>query len=284
MKKTILSAAIIFGLAFTNAQVKTPQPSPAASITQTVGLTEITVDYSRPSAKERKIFGDIVPLGSLWRTGANSATSIEFSTEVKFGEESVKPGKYAIYTVPHGDLWEIYLYSDTEVWGAPKELDQKLVVVATKVKSQKVEPRVESFIIGFDDLRDKSANLVLAWENTMVKVPIAVDPHEAVMESIKSTMSNKPSAGDFAAAGTYFYQNNMELKTALEYMSKAVEANPKAFWHLSTKAEIQAALGDYKGAMKTAEEALGLAKEADYAAYIQKNEENMKKWQSAKKK
>ncbi|MDG4951084.1 DUF2911 domain-containing protein [Weeksellaceae bacterium KMM 9724] len=284
MKKTILSAAIIFGLAFTNAQVKTPQPSPAASVTQTVGLTEITVDYSRPSAKERKIFGDIVPLGSLWRTGANSATSIEFSTEVKFGGESVKPGKYAIYTVPRGDQWEVYLYSDTEVWGAPKELDKKLVVVATKAPSQKMEPRVESFTIGFDDLRDKSANLVMAWENTMVKVPIAVEPHEEVMKSIKSTMSKDPSANDFAAAGTYFYQNNMELKTALEYMTKALDASPKAFWHMSTKAEIQAALGDYKGAMKTAEEALGLAKEADYAAYIQKNEENLKKWQNAKKK
>lgn len=284
MKKTILTAAIIFGLAFTNAQVQTPQPSPAASVSQTVGLTEIKVDYSRPSAKERKIFGEIVPLGSLWRTGANSATSIEFSTEVKFGEETVKPGKYAIYTVPNGNQWEVYLYSDTKVWGAPKELDKNLVVAATKVPTQKMEPRVETFTIGFDDLRDKSANLVMAWENTMVKVPIAVDPHEAVMKSIKSTMSKSPSANDFAAAGTYFYQNNIELKTALEYMTKAVEANPKAFWHLSTKAEIQAALGDYKGAMKTAEEALGLAKEADYAAYIKMNEDNLKKWQSAKKK
>lgn len=282
MKKSILSAGLILGFAWTSAQVKTPQASPAASVSQNVGLTEITVQYSRPSAKERKIFGDVVPMNTLWRTGANSSTRISFSTEAFFGEEKVAAGEYALYTIPHEDYWEFYLYSDTSIWGAPKELDKDKVVVATKVKVQKAQPTVESFKISFDNLTDDSATLDLAWQNTLVQVPIRVTPHDAVMESIKSTMAKEPTANDYAAAGTYYFKHNIELKTALTYLSKSLEENPKAFWNITTKAEVLAALGKYDEAIKTAAEAMELAKAAEYDAYINKNRNNIDKWEKEK--
>lgn len=278
MKNLFLTAAMIMGLIFANAQVTTPQASPSAMVKQTVGLTEVTVEYARPSAKERKVFGNVVPMNKLWRTGANNATSIEFSTPVNFGGVDVKPGKYALYTVPSENHWEIILYEDYKQWGAPEKLDEKLIVAHTKAEAGKIEPRVESFSIGFNDLTNKSANLSLTWEHVMVKVPISVDPHKAVMESIKKTMSGDPTAGDFNSAASYFLENNMELKTALEYITRAVQMNPEAFWMSATKAEIQAANGDYKGAIATAQKSLELAKKADYDAYIKKNSENIEKW------
>lgn len=138
MKRILLSAFIV-AFALGNAQVKTPQSSPSATVKQAIGLSEVTVEYSRPSAKERKVFGNLVPMNQVWRTGANGSTDITFSSEVDFGGVKVPAGKYALYTIPSADSWEVILYKDTEQWGAPKELKNDQIVAKTKAKSEKTQ-------------------------------------------------------------------------------------------------------------------------------------------------
>lgn len=282
MKRFILSLAVIGALGLTNAQVKTPQPSPSSTVQQTVGLSEITVNYSRPSMKERKIFGDLVPMDKVWRTGANGSTDIEFSSDANFGGVDIKAGKYALYTIPSEDFWVVMLYADTEIWGDPgKDFDKSKVVAETKVKAMTIKPDIESFTIGFDDLRNGSANLTLTWESTYVKVPIKVDYRKEVEESIKKVMAG-PSANDYNSAASFYLEEGTNLDEALEFAKKAEELKPDAFWMIKTQSEIYAAKGDYKNAIATAERSLKLAEKANYAPYIKMNKENIAKWQKMK--
>lgn len=279
MKKLLLTGSIILGLAFSDAQVKTPQASPSAKVSQVVGLTDINVEYARPSAKKRKVFGDLVPMKQVWRTGANAPTTIEFSTPVIFGDQEVKPGKYALYTIPTEKAWEIYLYTKTDGWGAPEKLEDKYIAVRTRAEAKTISPEVETFQIGFTNLTNETADLNLTWQNMNVAIPIKVNPHDDVMKSIKQTMeSGKPTASDYNAAASYLYENNMDLDKALTYINKAVDLNPDAYWIATTQAEIQAANKDFKSAIKSAERAAELSEKAKSETYVKRNKANVEKW------
>lgn len=273
---------ILFSLAFSaafmlNAQVTAPQASPESTVKQVVGLSEITVDYSRPSTKDRKIFGDLVPLNQLWRTGANGSTDITFSSDVSFGGVDVKAGKYALYTIPTAGDWEVILYRDTEQWGSPEKLDDKQVAARTKVKSQQVSPKIETFTIGFDAIHSAGADLMIGWENTVVKVPLKVDSKKQVLASIEKTM-NGPSANDYHQAANYYFEEKMDLDQALEWSKKATDLRPDSFWMMKLQSEIYAAKGDYKNAVSTANKSIEAAKKAGNDGYVKMNEENIKKW------
>ncbi|MDO5655533.1 MAG: DUF2911 domain-containing protein [Flavobacteriaceae bacterium] len=277
MKKILFFIGLAASVTMMDAQVKAPQPSPAATVKQNVGLSEITVEYSRPSAKNRSIFGDLVPYNQLWRTGANSATSISFNSEVNFGGKTVPAGTYALYSIPKANEWEIILYKDTKVWGAPKTLDENQIATKSVQKSVKISPAVESFQITFDDLRNNGANLVISWENTMVKVPITVDSKKEVLASIEKTM-NGPSANDYYQAASYYLDEKMELDKALEWSKKAIQMRPDAFWMTKQQSEIYAEKGDFKNAISSAKNSLEVAKKAGNEDYVKMNEENIKKW------
>ena len=279
MKRIYLSVFLLGAIAFGNAQVKTPQPSPSASVKQTIGLSEVSVDYSRPSANERKVFGNLVPMDVVWRTGANGSTDITFGNEASFNGIKVPAGKYALYTIPSANEWEIVLYKDTEQWGAPKELKAEEIVAKTKVKAEKNPLFVETFSIGFNDLKTDRANLILSWENTMVKVPIVMDSKKEVLESINTTLGKKEAkASDYNQAAGYYFQEKMDLKKALEYSTKANEMQPDVFYMLKLKAEIQAANGMKKEAIETAKKSMELAKKASNDDYVKMNADNIAKW------
>src|SRR6478752_2813859 len=152
MKKSILMLALILGSFAIQAQVKTPQPSPRAYVSQTVGLTEVELEYSRPGAKKRIIFGDLVPFGKVWRTGANANTTISLSEDVTIGDKPLKKGKYALYTVPKADNWEVIFYSSTDNWGTPEKWDESKVALRTLVKPEMISKPVETFTIGINNL------------------------------------------------------------------------------------------------------------------------------------
>ena len=275
MSSLLLTGAIALG----SAQVKTPQPSPAATVKQTIGLSEVTVDYSRPSANSRKVFGNLVPMNQVWRTGANGSTDITFKNDATFNGVNVPAGKYALYTIPGMADWEVVLYKDTEQWGAPKELKADQIAAKTKVKAMKSANSVETFTIGFDDLKTDKANLVMSWENTMVKVPIVMDSKMQVMESITSTLNTKEAkAGDYHQAANYFLQEGMDLKKALEYSVKANEMKPDTYYMLKLQAEIEAASGMKKEAIATANKSLALAKKDGNDDYVKINTDNIAKW------
>lgn len=279
MKKIMSSLLLTGAIALGSAQVKTPQPSPAATVKQTIGLSEVTVDYSRPSANSRKVFGNLVPMNQVWRTGANGSTDITFKNDATFNGVNVPAGKYALYTIPGMADWEVVLYKDTEQWGAPKELKADQIAAKTKVKAMKSANSVETFTIGFDDLKTDKANLVMSWENTMVKVPIVMDSKMQVMESITSTLNTKEAkAGDYHQAANYFLQEGMDLKKALEYSVKANEMKPDTYYMLKLQAEIEAASGMKKEAIATANKSLALAKKDGNDDYVKINTDNIAKW------
>ena len=262
-----------------HAQIETPQPSPLSTVTQRVGLTDISVTYSRPSLKGRKVFGKIVKYDQPWRTGANNATTITFKDAVTFEGAKVPAGEYALYTIPGESAWTIVLNSNTKLGGSMKEYNQEQDVARVKVKPIRVgEMQTETFTIAFMDLTPNSANLALMWENVLVKAKIGVEYDQKVMTSIEKTMQGgKVEPYTYFTAARYYYDNNKDMKKALEWVNKATEKDP-TFWMLHTKALIQAANNDHKGAIATANQSIELARKADNQDYVQMNQEKIAEW------
>lgn len=253
------------------AQLKVPAPSPSQTLKQAVGLSEITIEYSRPSAKGRVIYGDVVPFGKIWRTGANAATKITFGEDVKVEGNAVTAGTYALYTVPNKDNWEVMLYKDLSLGGNVADYKKENEVARFTVKSKTVSDKVETFTIDVADVASNSANIELSWEKTKVVFSVTADIDSKIMKSIESNVinDNRP----YFQAASYYYDNNKDLAKASEWADKAIAANPKAFWIVLLKAKIQAKQNDKKGAVATAEQVIALATEAkndDYVAMAKK--------------
>lgn len=278
MKKTLASITLFLVCLPTFAQVRTPQASPKASITQTVGLTEVAVDYSRPSAKGRTIFGDLVTFGKLWRTGANQNSIVTFSDDVVIDGKTLKKGKYAIFTTPKADSWEVFFYTDTQNWGNPENWDESKVALKTSAKPETLNRNVETFTIAINNLDNNFAHLEISWEKTIIAVKFEVPTNKTAMASIEKAL-NGPTKDDYYAAGTYFYQSNGDMKKALEYVNKALEMSAdKPFWQLRQKSLIQAKLGDKKGAIETAKASLAASEAAKNADYVKMNKESIAEW------
>ena len=281
MKKIIFILTSMIASYVLNAQVKTPAPSPHSTLSQVVGLTDVTVDYSRPSAKGRTIFGDLVPFGKLWRTGANANTTVTFSEDVVINGNTLKKGKYALYTEPKADMWEVIFYSDTDNWGTPENWNVNNVAISTNVDPIALNNNVETFTIGIGNVNNDSATIDISWEKTMVSVKFSVPTQKTAMASIEKTLAG-PTAGDYFAAAQYFYNSNGDLNKALEYVNKATSmAKPGEdvpFWQLRQKSLIQAKLGDKTGAIATARLSLAAAEKAKNADYAKMNNESIKEW------
>lgn len=281
MRKVIVILAVMLANFFVEAQVKTPQASPAAKVEQVVGLTNIQIDYSRPSAKGRTVYGDLVPFGKNWRTGANANTTISFSENVKVCGKDLAKGKYALYTTPKADSWDIIFYTDTNNWGLPEVWDEAKVALRVSVKPETLSKSVESFSIFLNNLSNDSGVLELSWERTIVSVPFTVPTQEAAMKSIEKTLAG-PSAGDYFSAAQYFYQTNGDLNKALSWVNSAVSLSPKdkdvPYWYLRLKSLIQAKLGDKKGAIQTAKLSLEGAIKEGNADYEKMNKDSITEW------
>ena len=280
MKRVLMLFVFAFSLA-SEAQVLSPQPSPGASVTTMVGLTEVKVDYSRPKAKGRKIFGAspefVTPYGTMWRTGANNGTRITFSDDVKFGGTDVPKGTYLVLTIVGATEWTVILTKDLTLAGNdPQGYDQKNDQARATVKPEKLTEKVETFTIEISDLAEnsKTANLQMMWENTSVKVPIAVDFDKKVMASIEA--STKVNPNSLYNAANYYLENGKDLKVALDWVTTAAAARPEAYWMMHAKAKIQKALGDKKGAMESATASKVVAEKEKDAAYVKMNDELMK--------
>jgi hypothetical protein len=278
MKKLI--SALLIAVACTTgfSQVKSPQSSPKAMVSQVVGMTDITLDYSRPSAKGRTIFGDLVPFGKLWRTGANSNSIVTFSDDVVIDGKALPKGKYALFTMPKADNWEVIFYKDTDNWGTPENMDESKVALKTTSKPQMLVNRIETFTIALNNLDNDFAHLEISWEKTMVAIKVEVPTNKIAMASIEKAL-NGPNAADYYAAGAYYFQSNGDMKKALEYVDKAMTMNDKKpFWQLRQKSLIQAKLGDKKGAIETAKLSLDAAEEAKNGDYVKMNKDSIAEW------
>jgi tetratricopeptide (TPR) repeat protein len=243
-----------------------------------VGLTEVTVEYFRPSKKGRTIFGDLVPFGKLWRTGANKNSIVTFSDDVVIKGQTLKKGSYAIFTTPKVDLWEVVFYADTENWGTPEDWNEKNVALSTNVDAQMLSNAVETFTIGINNIDNNSATLDLSWDKTLVPIKFEVPTQKIAMASIEKVLAG-PTSGDYFSSAQYFYQSNGDLNKALEYVNKAIDLNKdKPFWYTRQKSLIQAKLGDKKGAIETAKISLAAATVAKNDDYVKMNNDSIAEW------
>lgn len=275
MKFTIKSALLLLvaiGLHMqSNAQgIKLPQASSGQTIVQDFGLGKITLTYSRPNTKGRKIFGKLEPYNVVWRTGANSATTIKFTDAVKIEGQDVPAGEYGLFTIPGKNEWTFILNKTAKQWGAYdyKESDD---ILRVKVKPMSTKGRVETFTMQFADVTPTAAQLHIMWEKTAVAIKITTAIDEQVMANIAEAM--KGDKKPYMAAAQYYYENGKDLATALSWMNEAEKADPKAPWVKLWKGRVQLKMGDKAGAQATAKAGIAIATEIKNDEYIRLNSE-----------
>ena len=277
---TFASAAALVSLLAApaaHAQISTPQPSPKSTVTQRVGLTDITLTYSRPSVKNRAVFGNLVPFGKRWRTGANATTSLKISDDVTIEGKKIPAGEYGIYTIPNKAEWLVVINKSTKQGADVDGFKDDQDVARFSVKPYKLGSKVETFTLNFSDLTPATATVEMQWELTGVKFKITADVEPKVMAQITEKVINNPAAtpADMAAAAVYYSGNDKDPKQALAWMEKANAAEPTKYWNLHTEAKMRLKLKDYAGATKAAEASRKAALEDKNADYVKMNEDLM---------
>jgi len=282
MKKILLALLVAgtFGLA--NAQ-EMPAPSPAATNIQRVGLTDVEITYSRPSLKGRTIFGELVPFGEVWRTGANASTKIKFSSEVTIGDTKVKAGTYSFYAIPTATTWTLILNSNLSLWGSDGYSEDE-DVVRLDVKPMELGFKMESMTINVQNLTDKGAVIALAWENIVVAMPFSVEPEDQIAKNMEKALNDAYRANRNAAE---YYADKGEFEKAMMHIDLALEMNSTSWYTQFIKAEILAKSGDMKKAIKQGEMAIEMG-DASYEksgrpfTYKAGLEETMAEWKAKK--
>ncbi len=278
MKKVVLLVALLLSSLTFQSQIVTPQPSPKCFLNQMVGLTDVEIEYSRPGVKGRNVFGNLVPFGKVWRTGANSNSTISFSEDVVIDGKTLKKGKYALFTLPKVESWEVIFYSKTDNWGNPEVWNESDVALRASVVPQMLNRNVENLTIDINNLDNNFGYLNISWEKTLVSLKFEVPTQKMAMASIDKIMAG-PSAGDYFSAAQFYLQSNGDIEKALNYINKALELNRATpYWYTKLKSLIQAKLGDKKGAIETAKISLASAKEAKNNDYVKMNEDNIAEW------
>lgn len=249
--------------------VSFPAPSPACTVKQHVGLTDITVEYSRPGIKNREIFGSLVPYGQVWRTGANAATKLTFSTAVKLNGTDIPAGTYALFTIPGQNEWTIIINKGAAQWGA-FQYDEKNDVARFAATPVDLAEKVESFTIEFTDIRDESANLDLIWDHTVVPIHIGVELTSQLVPQIEAVMGSDAKDKPYYQAALFYYNHAQDLQKASKWVDAAI-AQREAHYIVYLKAEILAKLGDKEGAVTAAKRSIELATKAKDTGYVKMN-------------
>ena len=279
--RAIIFTLLLFTVNLSFSQINTPRVSPASEVEQMVGLTKIEIEYSRPSMRGREVFGNLVPFGKVWRTGADNSTKISFDTDVIISGKTIQSGTYSIFSIPNKKSWEIIFYSDVEVWGVPRDWSENKIVFSSMfdVKKLKKSNTVETFTISFNDLTNNDVNMSISWENTSVDIKIEVPTRSMVESDINKVLSDNPKSSDYYAAAVFYRQENINLDKALEWMNKAIEMNESPrFWQYRQQSLIMAANDKYADAVDAAKKSLNLAIEADNQDYIKMNRESIAEW------
>jgi tetratricopeptide (TPR) repeat protein len=268
---TVAILLALLSITSVNAQLKIPAASPSQTTKQAFALGEITVEYSRPATKGRTIFGDLVPYGKVWRTGANATTKITFSNDVKLEGKEVKAGTYGLFTIPNKTSWDVMLSKDLNLGANVADYKQANEVVRVQVKPTSLANKVETFTINLADIKPSSATLEIIWDNVRVPVAITADVDQTIVKNIEASMaSDKPA---YFEAASYYYDSNRDLKQALGWVNKAVEQNPKAFWVMLLKARIELKLKEKDAAIASAQKTVTLATEAKNGDYVKMAED-----------
>jgi hypothetical protein len=258
MQKILLLSAISFSfLLSASAQTfRTPSPSTPQFIRQDFGLSNIELSYSRPDVKGRKIFGDLVPFGNVWRTGANQATTLTFGDTVTIGSATIPPGKYGLLTIPGASEWTFIITRQTDVTN-PAAYHQDQDIVRVQASPHALPFSVETMTLEFSNVTAGSCNLDLLWDNVAVGIPISTNTDGKVMDMINNTLikDNRP----YYQAAFYYLENGKDLNKALEWFDKAIAQDPTSYFVIYQKARCLAKLGRKQEAIATAKQSMDLA-------------------------
>jgi Protein of unknown function (DUF2911) len=253
------------------ARVEFPQPSPTSTLKQHVGLTDIEIVYSRPSAKGRPVFGGLVPYGKVWRTGANASTTIYFSTPVKLNGTDIPAGKYSLFTIPGESEWTVIINKDTK--SSPFAYNASNDVARITVRAGELAEQVETFSILIDAIRDDSAIIDLVWEHTVVQIPLTLDLVGSLGSQIEAAMSAPGDNKPYYQAAMFYYDHDLDLQKAKTWINAAVKAS-ETYYTVNMKAKILAKLGDKEGAIAAAKRSSELAAKTDGAGgYVKLNQD-----------
>lgn len=278
MKKTILSFTLALASICASAQLL-PLPSPLGHVKQVVGATEVSVEYSRPSVKDRKIVGELLPFGQMWRLGANASTKFSTTSEITFGKKVLKPGTYALFALPNADgTWEIAFNTDTQQRGTD---DYSASLDVFRVSATATEHSfTETLLIGFDQLEETGGSLIIAWENVRLEIPFKVNTPKIALQNIEEAIQKGEALDEvYYNAANYHFSSLEDTETALTYVEQSIQLK-ESFRNLFLKARILEKLGKKKKAIPLAEKALELARAArstGFANYISYTLENWKK-------
>jgi len=274
MKKLLTSLFMIAAVMMVSngamAQINTPAASPSCKMEQVVGLTTVSLDYSRPSVKGRTLFVDVEAFGSIWRTGANRATKITFSDDVKIEGNTVPAGTYALYSIPDPVTWTIMLYKDLTLGGNVSKYNKADELARFKVKGYKRSNFVESFAIDIADINSDGATMSLKWGNWYVPFKLEVSYDDQVMKQIETTMAGT-SRGDYYSAAKYYFDRNKDMKQAYEW-AKMANQKGERYWQLRLQAQIEAKLGMKAEAKSTIAKSSAVAKAAGSVGYAKAND------------
>ncbi len=260
MKKIISFLFTILLFQFSYTQLQSPVPSPRAKVSQKVGLVNINLDYSRPSKKGRTIFGNIVPFDQIWRTGANQATSISFSDDIKINNQLVEAGEYHVYSVPRENSLDLVIYKKTDEWGSLKSFDESLIKARVSSDFYDLPFSIETFTISFGDISNAGASLNISWDNKIAIFVIDALTREKMLNSIEETMAKNPSKNDFRKAAMYYYEENIHIDKAVKWIDIAFDdSDDLKYWQLRYKALINEKAGKIKKAKKYAKKGYEIA-------------------------
>jgi hypothetical protein len=269
-KKLLLASILALMIVSVDAQtLQTPQPSTTQTIKQNFGIGTIELSYSRPGMKGRKIFGDLVPFGKVWRTGANNATTITFSDSVTVGGTNLAPGTYGLLSIPDQNQWTLILTKQLDVTNAAA-YKQENDVVRVPVKPMQLKEPVETFTMQFANVKPNRTDLQLLWENTAVSLPITTNVEGRIMAQINRVMNedNRP----YFQAAMFYLENGKDLNQAVTWFDKAIAQDPDAYYIYHQKANALAKLGKKEEARQTALKSIELAKAQNNNDYVQLNE------------
>jgi len=276
-----LAAAVITSLSLTTfaQDLKVPAASPKSTVKQNFALGEITIEYSRPGVKGRVVYGEVVPFDQIWRTGANASTKLTFSDNVKVEGNAVPAGTYSLFTIPGKAEWTIILNKNLTLWGA-FDYKQSEDQLRFKVKPAMMNDKVETMTMDVADVTPTSANIELLWDKTRIAFNVTESIDSTIMKNIETSLA--ADKRPYFQSASYYFDNGKDLNKALEFVNKAIEQNPKAFYMVHLKAKIQLKLKDTKGAIATAEQSLALSKEAKNEEYVKMNEKFIEEAKKAK--
>ncbi|NNJ89460.1 MAG: DUF2911 domain-containing protein [Eudoraea sp.] len=283
-KLQIISSLFVFLLAITvQSQLIHPKASPFSKIHQDIGLTTLEIEYSRPAARGRQIFGGLVPYGRIWRVGANESTKFSVNSEIEVLGNRLPPGSYALYAFPEENKWEVIFHKNTSHWGDGRTAyDPSEDAFRVQIEAVETAEWQENFLITIDSISHNSAVMQWKWGNTRLSIPIFVDTQKGMLQAIEKSLDSDPSAQTYYEAARYLQEEGIEYAAALRYLEKAIAIGGDTYYFHRVKSLVEAALKDYQGAIRSAQRSLELARAEGKDEFVRMNQENIATWKKSK--